>query len=273
MPLNLYTIPSNLPVRELADKINSNNSLIKDAIDDLTSVIKIDTNTIKLTNFNTITDGGLEAKYAIFTAATGIAMSFIPSGGSVAVVTINVDGTITAVALSLSGNAAIGGNLVVAGSSTLENVTINGNVNFGPNAKIASKYASINVLNANTGSGGTAVDVSKADTIFLNYDNSGSALTNSGVLKIDLTTIQTGQIVRLYCIRTNSAGNSIYNGTTGNEIFAKIDVASGIISVTSGAVAFAPPVGGTAYMICQKVDIGGGNLRLLVLEHSDITGL
>lgn len=275
MAITLTTINVNDPVANGPATINGNFSTIKQHIDDIENLLNPANGKLQLTSQTTIANNSIECAAITLTAATGNVLVVSPNGGT-ATVTLTATG-----ALSLLNVVATGTG---ADKSSFGDADFTGAVNFNSdtkakgklllndaNTQIANKYRVAVLADTNMGSGATApLDISKDQLVYLDYDNSGNPLAGSGQLKLDTTNLLDGQILKLHCYRDNASGMALYNGTTGNEVFAFIDPnGTGYTSIAAASCPeFAPSSSpnNQSWLVVQWTNIGSGTFRLVVLD-------
>ncbi len=273
--ITLTTININDPVNDGPSQLNGNFNTIKSHIDDLEALLDAGTNKLRLTSLTTIADDSIEAAAITLTGNTGNVFILNPAGGGV-IASLSSTGDLTVrkiVAAGTGSNKSEFGDIDVAGESGFTGgMTVKGKLFLNQaNTQVVRKSRVLALTDANMGSGATtAVDISKDDILHLDYDNSGNALGDNAEIKLDLTSMEIGQVVRMHCYRINATGMRFYNGTGGAEVFAYIDPnAGGYTSIAaSSKPEFAPSStpNNQSWIEVQLVDIGGGNLRLVVLD-------
>lgn len=279
--ITLATINANDPISDGPNTLNSNFSAIKQHIDDLENLLNPTNNTLKLTNLATIPNDSIESASITLTQTSGNVLVVAPNGGT-ATLTITFDGKISGTNVTLTGTGA--------DKSVIEDLDINGDLNIngdavvdalinfsGANARVAWKTRMITLVDANMGSGATVlIDVSKDAITHLDYYNGGVALAGNSELKLDTTNFIEGQIFEFHCARINSGGMRFYNGTLSNEIFAYLEPnGAGYTSVAAGTKPeFTPSTtpNNQSYGRFQWTNIGGGNMRLVLLNQLNMTG-
>lgn len=259
--------------------LNQNFETIKTHIDDLENLLNPVNNSMKLTNLTTIPANSIEAATMVMTGNSGLVMTVSPNGGP-AVASLDSAGVMTVLKLLATGAGA--GN-----KSVLQDLQVQGTADFdatvnhlalvslmGPNSRTASKYRTIALVNANMGAAATTpIDISKDNVVFLDY----SAVSVTDGINFDLSTVVDGQEFFLVLLRNAASGTSaLYNGTSGNEIYAYVDPATGFVTVSSAVqpqFTPSPSPNELSYVRLKYMNIGGGNFRLVVLESKQTSGL
>jgi hypothetical protein len=285
MAITITNLDPNSPISQGPATINQNFATVKTAVDALQALLNAANNTMKLTNLTTIPANSAEMSSLTLTAASGTAISLNPSGGS-ATFSLTFDGKISGLNITLTGTGvdkSVIADLDVNGAvafGTASTVNANGKFLFrGTNSQLAFKYLKVDIVDANTGASATnPIDVSKEYTLMFNYDNSATPLANAGVVKLDTTNVEDGQILRIHCIGTNASGMKLYNGASlGNEIFAYIDPASNTFTSISHLVepTFSPTASpnNQSFLEVQWINIGGGNFRFVILDSKNMTNV
>ncbi len=277
MAITLVTIDPNNPISDGPTEINSNFTAVKSHIDDLEALLAPATNTLKLTNTTTIPNNSIESATITLSATSGNAFVVAPGGGS-STFSVTFDGIATGfkfVATGTgSGNASLFQFATFAGDVTFSGAAaFAGVVDFtAAGTVIKNKVTTFTITDANCGSGATnKVDVSKEQLVLLDYNNSGGALAGNADVNLDLTSLVEGSVIEIHCLRKNSSGNQkLYNGTSGNEIFAYIDPnGSGITTISNTSLPtfdVQPSPDNKCYIRCRFTNIGGGTFRLLVID-------
>lgn len=259
---------------------NANMVAIKQHIDDLEFILTFTSKTLKLTNFTTPANGGIEAATLTLTAVTGNAFTIAPNGGS-ATYNLTSMGEQTLIKLIATGTGIsasefidlnVTGNLNITGDTV-----INGFIDFNqPNTQTTEKYEMVDVIDSMTGaSASNPLNITKSHIIYLNCHNSGSTLANGGEIKLDTSGLKDGQIIKFYLIRSNAGTQKLFNGSTGAEVFARMTPTVGIVSITAAnKPTFAPQSNpdDRSYLICQWIDTGNG-YRLLILDSENIQNI
>ncbi len=276
---------SSITLADLVDNFpslfNTNMSTIKTHIDDLENILISASKTLKLTNLTSVPNGGIEAATLTLTATTGNVFAVSPNGGT-ATATLTSAGALSIVSITATGTGSakssiadldIVGILTVTGATTF-----NSKVLFtGANSQLAFKSRAVPVTNAMTGSGATnPLDISKDYIVYLDCNNSGSALANSSEIKLDTSLLVEGQIIKFHLLRQNVGSQKFFNGATGAEVFAYADPTTGFVSIAAGTKPeFTPSTSpnNQSYMWVQWTNIGGGNFRLVVLESKNVSNV
>ena len=262
--------------------LNQNFQSIEQHINDLEELVQTDSNTIKLTNKATIPNNSIEAASITLVVATGNALIISPDGAG-ATVTIDSVGEITARNIIVTGvdtEASQFGDATFNGDVIAGNVVVDGLLKMNEaNSRMARKYRSLAVTDANIGNAATSpVDVTTDDVLYLDYNNAGGALGGDADVKLDTSNLEDGQVIKITCLRTNTGGvQKLNNGTVGVEVFAYVDPnGSGFQTISSTTKpAFAPLASpdNQSWLEAQWTDIGGGNYRLVILDSKNVTGV
>jgi len=263
--------------------LNANFQSIEQHINDIEDIVQTDSSTIKLTNKATIPNNSIESDAITLVIATGDALIVSPDGGG-AVASITAEGEITGRNIIVTGVGAEGssfGDATFTGAVAAEGeVSIDGLLKLNnPNSRVARKYRSFAISDANIGLAATnPIDISVDDTLYLNYDNGGGALGGDADVNLDTSLLEDGQVIKLICLRVNVGGaQRLNNGGVGTEVFAYIDANGVGFQTISSAVkpAFEPAASpdNQSWLIAQWTDIGGGNYRLVVLESKNVSGV
>lgn len=255
----------------------SNNAALVAKFNEVDTVLNSSTKTLSLTTFLSLTSGQGEMSMISLTGTGGV-LSVNP-GGTGSVANINSDGTFTAVKFVASstdelqkstfGYADFSQDVTISGAASLD-----GKVAMGDGVSYAE--TTIDVADANCGAGATnKVDLSSYRYVFLNYNNSGSALSDNAELNIDTANMVAGQVITLVLLGANSSGQKLYNGTSGSEIFAYADSQSaGFVSVADSVKPeFTSGANTRSSATFMWKDIGGGNMRFVVINEENTTGL
>jgi len=261
---------------------NQNCVVLENSINALNDLIATNSKTVSLTaRIPSKQNGSAEMSALYLTAEAGIVFSVNPNGGN-AVAALDVSGILSLVKVAASGtgdNKSTFADANFSGAVGIDGgLTVNSHLNMlGSNSKSSWKYRSVTVTSSMTGAGATnPLDISKDYIIHLDYNNSGAALPNNSEIKLDTSGLSEGQIVKFYCLRENSGGQRIFNGTTGAEVFAYINPSSGMVSISAATKpTFSPAAApdGLTYMVCQWTNIGGNQFRLLVIESKNVTNV
>lgn len=263
--------------------INQNFQSIETHINAIEDVLQTDSSTLKLTNKATIPNNSIESDSITLVIAAGNALVVSPDGGS-SVASISAEGQITVrnvIATGVDAETSSFGDAIFTGDITAEGgVAIDGLLDLSQeNSRVARKYRTLSVTDANIGTSATSpVDVTNDDILYLDYYNSGGALGGDADVRLDTSGLADGQILKIICLRTNTGGvQRLNNGAVGTEIFAYIDPnGSGFTTVSSATKpAFAPNASpdNQSWMLAQWTDIGGGNYRLVVLDSVNVSGI
>jgi len=259
--------------------LNQNFDTIKTHIDDLENLLSPVNNSLRLTSIATIPANSIEAATLTLTGVTGLVLTVAPNAGPPSA-TLDSAGVMTVFKLLATGPGA-------ANKSVLQQLQVQGLADFdaqanfldlvnmtGPNSRQATKYRTLALVNGNMGGSATnPVDISKDNVIFLDY----SAVSVTAGINLNLAGVVDGQEF-LFILLKNAAGgtNALYNGTTGNEIFAYVDPATGFVTVSSlvePQFTPAPAPNELSFMRVKYMNIGGGNFRLVVLEAKQTVGV
>lgn len=259
--------------------LNQNFDTIKTHIDDLEDLLSPVNKSLRLTSLATIPANSIEAATMTLTGISGLVLAIAPNAGP-AVASLDSVGVMTVLKLIATGPGA-------ANKSVLQQLEVQGQgdfdavVNFldlvnltSPNARQATKYRVLALVNGNMGNAASnPVDISKDNIIFLDY----SAVSLTSGLNLNLSGVADGQEFTFILHRNAASGtNALYNGTTGNEIFAYLDPASGFVTVSSlvePQFTPAPSPNQLSFMKVKYMNIGGGNFRLVVLDHKQTAGV
>jgi len=283
MALTITLIDPNDPVSSGPSVINQNLTAIKAVIDSIQGVLNDTDKTLKLTTLTTVAAGSMEASAAVFTKGSGDVLMVNPSAGGV-VWKVDSNGVSTGLKFVATGTG-VSDISTFKKSQFDDDMTVNGDITVngklkltGTDAILVQKYGTFTIVDANTGaSASTPLDISKAQIVHLNCNNSGSSLANSGAIKLDTSNFTEGQIWEIHLLRKNTGGQKFYNGTSGNEIFAFIDAnGSGYTTISSSTMpTFAPSTSpdNQSWMKCQWCNIGGGVYRMVVLDSVNVTGV
>ena len=254
---------------------NGQASNLENHINALEALVQPATSKLKLTNVASISANSIEAAGATFTGSTGNIVSVSPGGGS-SVFVVDVNGATTVQKVTATGtgisNKSVLKTVDIDEDAVLKGTTsFQGVVDFShADVKKIDKLSIISIVDANVGSGAaTPVDLADKSIVLFDYDNSSSALTGSADVNLGTGNLTEGQEITIYCLRTNATGQKLYNGTSGNEIFARIDPAAGLTSIPhSNQPSFAPTTSPNtlSFLKVRWTDIGGGEMRLLVLD-------
>lgn len=280
------SIPTITPINELDDvslypsQANANFDNIRQSFISINNLLATTNNTLKLTNFSTLPQNSIEAATAVLTAATGTVFTVSPSGGASTLV-IDALGNVTANKFIANGSGDIEKS-VLNTVDVLEVLTALGDVEInsvlrlnGTDSKVVKKQRTITVADANLGGSATSlIDISNDDLIFLDFGN--TTLTDG--INFDLSNIEVGQEFEMVCLVNSPTGvNALYNGGSGTERFAILDpLGSGFQTIASAVQpAFVPGASpdGLSRLRVRFMDIGGGNLRLVVLEQKLVNGV
>jgi hypothetical protein len=276
MAITLNSLDPNSPISQGPSTINGNFELVKQHIDDIESILDINANIINLTNFVVPADSIGSSSVVLF-ANYGFALSVKPNNG-VAVATIDVTGIYTGLKFvatgtsttdkSTFGYADFSGDVIMGSKISINELDLLQN-----NSIIKKKLTTKTITDANCGASATnPISLAGEIIVLLDYYNGGSALNNVDV-KIDITTLKEGQIVKFIMGRSNSAGMKLNNGSVNNEIFARIDTTLGMQSISSTVQpTFSPQASpdSLSYLEVRWTNIGGGAMRLLVLDSKNI---
>lgn len=279
--ITITLIDPNNPMSNGPAEINANLTAIKSHIDDLENLLNPATGSMKLTNLATIPANSVESATITLTATVGNVLVVSP-GGIGSTLTITFDGVVTGKKYVANGSILADRSVFtfieVQNDATFAGTTLfNGVVDLtGANSVVKNKTTVKTITDANCGgSATTKVDISKDQIVFLDYNNSGGALAGNGDVNFDLANLVEGQIVEIHCTRKNVSGNmKLYNGTSGNEIFAYVDPnAAGITTIsytTLPAFDVQPSPANKCYLRCQWYNIGAGVFRLLVIDSKGV---
>jgi hypothetical protein len=284
MALTIQLIDPNNPVSQGPSVINQNLTAIKAEMDSIESFLNPSSSTLKLTNLTTgLPVGGAEVATIVVTKNSGDVISVSPAGGALTF-KVATDGTTTGLKFVASGTG--GGDISTFYKATFADVvtvnakaTINGALDLmSTNSIVLAKYTQVTIANANTGASAVSpVDFSKAQLVYMDCYNTGSALSNSGQIKLDTTNMTNGQVIEVHLSRKNTGGQSFYNGTTGNEIFCYMNTnGSGITTISASTVpTFTPQAGpdSQSWIRLQWFNTGGSNYKFLVLDSHNVTGV
>lgn len=259
--------------------LNANFAAIQAIINQFENKLIIATNTLKLTNLTSIPNDSIEAATITLTKTTGDVIVVAPGGGA-AVYKVDSAGAVTALkitAVGVGADKSTLGELDVLGLIALkEKVTVEKVLDLrSANTIVTSKITQVAILNANIGGAASnPLDISKDNRTLINADNGGAALTGSKDIKIDTTTLQEGQEVYLRLLKDN-VGNGVkfYNGTSGNEVFAKIDPTSlsGFVNITFSVLPeFDSATNNECWLLAKWMQISVGVFRLVVLEYKNV---
>lgn len=259
--------------------LNQNFETIKTHIDDLENLLSPVSNSLRLTSLATIPANSIEAATLTLTGISGFVLTVAPNAGP-AVASLDSAGVMTAFKFIATGpgpaNRSVLQNLEVQGQGDFNTL-----VNFldlvnltGPNSRQATKYRTLSLVNGNMGnSASNPVDISKDNVLFLDY----SAVSVTAGINLNLSGVVDGQEFLFILLRSAASGTSaLYNGTTGNEIFAYIDPTAGFVTVSSlvePQFVPAPSPDQLSFMRVKYMNIGGGNFRLVVLDHKRTAGV
>lgn len=279
--MTLTPIASTLEVRELPSILNANFSLIETNINLLLNKLDTANSSLKLvSSLASVPQGGVGASNLILIGNTGIISKIIKISGITQTVTYScdVDGNITSNDITSSGDITVAGFVEVTGIiNAFGGIKLVGILDI-TEGVVKNKYESINVVSANTGaSAANPIDPAGSQIVFLNYDNSGNALGNAGAVKLVTANLTEGQIIEFHCTGTNVSGQSFYNGTSGNEIFAYTNPGGpGFTSISNTVKPSFNP--GSApdtksWMRVMWMDIGSGVFRLVVLDSKNVDGV
>lgn len=255
----------------------SNNAALIAKFNEVDTALNASTKTLSLTSFLTLTSGQSEVSMMNLTGS-GSVLSINPSGtGSVA--NISSDGTFTAVkfvasstdeaSASTFGYAEFANDVTITGE-----LALSGNANLG--AGVVYSETTIDVADANCGVSATnKVDLAAYRYAFLNYNNSGTALSDNAELYLDVANFVAGQVITLILLGANTSGQKLYNGTSGSELFAHADSQSaGFVSVANSVKPeFTSSANTRSSMTLMWKDIGGGNMRFVAVDEENTTGL
>lgn len=274
--------PDNDIIADGPATLNANFQSIEQHINNLEDIVQTDTKTIKLTNKATIPNNSIEADSLTLVLATGNAFIINPDGGG-ATISMNSEGQISGrniVVTGVGAEASAFGDAIFSGAITAGNTTIDGLLKLNEaNSRMARKYRTLSVTDANIGNAATSpVDVTMDDILYLDYNNGAAPLGGDADIKLDTSNLEDGQIIKLTCLRTNSGGaQRLNNGAVGTEVFAYIDPnGSGFQTISSATKpAFEPQSSpdNQSWMELQWTDIGGGNYRLVVLDSKNVSGV
>lgn len=250
---------------------------VENHINSIEALVQTATNKLKLTDVASISANSIEAAGITLTSASGNLISGSPSGGA-AVFTVDVNGAATAKKVTVTGtgasNKSVFKTIDIDEDATLKGTTtFQGIVNLShADVKVIDKLSTVSIVDNNIGSGASSpVDLSDKSIILFDYDNSSTALTGSADVNLDTSNFTEGQEIIIYCARTNATGQKLYNGTSGNEVFARIDPTAGMASITYTSLpSFAPTTSPNtlSYLKLRWTDIGSGTMRLLVLDYN-----
>jgi hypothetical protein len=285
MSLTLTRIDATQSINLAPNILNNNYTLIENQVNGLLGKLSVSGNTIKLTNLGSISSGDIEAGAVLLTKTTGNLIALTPNGGST-VMRVDENGDIygnkfTAAGDSLSDATVIKyldvtEQLRITSVSDISELSLDGRLKLNSsNSSLLVKAQTFAISNDNCGSGAsTPLDLSKTITAFLDYDNSGSALSSNAEVNIDLSTVEVDQRIRLVLAQDNATGMNLYNGTNGSEIFAVVDPDNGGIQSlpNTDIPGFAgnSDVLNPAYMLVHCVLVGGSK-RLLILESNGVS--
>lgn len=279
--MNLANITQLIEVKDLPGILNSNFTLVQDAINGILGKLDTTNNSLKLVDaIPSLPAGGVGASQLVLLNTTGIVQKIIKVSGITQTVTytVDVDGVITCSKITTASDVTVGGILQAAGQvRALAGAKITGVLDMTAGI-VKGKYERILLVGANTGaSAATPIDLANSQAVFFDYTNSGSALGNAGAVKLLTTNLTDGQEFEIYCAGTNTSGMALYNGTSGNEIFAFINPAAGGFTSISNTVlpTFAPSTSpnNQSYMRCKWMNIGSNVFRMVILETKNMTNV
>lgn len=267
--------------------INANFTAIETAINDYQAFIDPVTKKVALVSGVTIPNASVAASTLVAAATSGIVISSNPNGAGVTF-SVTFDGKISGVNVTLSGTGA--SKSTIAEAAFTGAVSHAGKVTFTNDldllaATMLTKASVIAITTVNIGpSAATKVNLSTQTWALFDCNNSNTALVtspNEPLIEIDTTTLKEGQVIRmqLYKGNTNYLGNIVkfYNGGSGTEVFAKIVTSGG----TQGFVSYANTVypqfntgaGNDCWMNVRWSNIGGGTMRLVVIDYKNMLNL
>lgn len=271
---NLQNYVPTTDISELPTIQTANNQAIIQSFADINDILKTSNNLLKLTNFIASPPAGSAEVASIFTTAnTGIVFSVSPDGAA-AVATISALGDAIFNALTVGGQTnledlAVAGEAVFAGG-----VTFSDAVNFS-GSKVSKSTLRVALSDGNIGSGASSpVDISGAETIFLNY----AGVTIAGGVNIDLTTLVANQEFNIILLQGSPSGEqALFNGGVGTERFAVLEpTGSGFLSVSSASLIEFSSLASPDNISSLKVkwmDIGAGNFRFVILDAKNISNI
>ena len=275
MSINITRLSTSDNINAFVAFWNATATNIENHVNALEALVQPATSKLKLTNVASISANSIEAAGATFTGATGNLISVSPGGGA-SVFVVDVNGATTVQKVTATG-AGVSNKSVLKTVDIDEDAVLKGTTSFQgvvdfshANVKKIDKLSTVSIVDANIGSGAaTPVDLADKSIVLFDYDNSSSALTGSADVNLDTGNLTEGQELTIYCLRTNATGQKLYNGTSGNEIFAKIDPTAGLASIAhTSQPSFAPTTSPNtlSFLRVRWTDIGSGTMRLLVLD-------
>lgn len=283
--MNLENISSLLQVRQLPTVLNANFELIQTTINDMLDKFDLNNSSLKLVeSVSSVPAGGIAISSLTVVGSTGNLINLIKQNGSsqTTVYTVDANGALIATKFNISGTdeSGIAGPLRTASTVFADGgIEVNGVLDLSKvNSVIKRKYRRLNVVDANTGgSAAVPIDLSKDQRVFIDYKNGGNDLANAGALKLATQNMVDGQELELYCLGDNGAGMKLWNGTSGNELFAFINPASGAFTSISYLTlpTFAPSTSPNtqSYMRCMWMNIGSNVFRFVILESARVSGV
>lgn len=279
--MNLTPVTSLIEVKDLPALLNSNYTLIQNAVNGILSKLDTSNNSLNLVDaIASLPAGGLGSSQLVLLNSAGIVQKIIKISGITQTITytVDVDGNIASNKLTTASDVTVGGILQSAGQvRALAGAKVTGVLDM--TAGITKhKYEKVNIVSANTGAAAASqIDLANSTKVFFDYTNSGSALGNAGAVKLLTTNLTDGQELEIYCAGTNASGMAFYNGTSGNEIFAYVNpAAGGFTSVGNTTLpTFAPSTSpnNQSYIRCMWGNIGSNVFRLIILESKNMTGV
>lgn len=260
--------------------LNGNFTVFEEHINAIEELLNPTNKVINLTNKTTLPNGGIEGSAVVATATSGNLFVGSPNGGAL-VFYVTYEGDITGRKTVLSGTGDNKSTIAEAVINTLSvgSLTLTGVVDLtGASTVVKQKYGSVQLTDSNIGAAASSpVDISKGNNLFFNYYNGGVALTGVADVKLDLANMVEGQVVRIHCLGSNASGMRIFNGTTNNEIFARINPSTGgfqsIAAASKPTFSVSTAPNDQAWLVCQWVNIGGGTFRLLILDSKNISNI
>lgn len=266
---------------------NSNFTIIETAFNDLYTFIDATTKKLQLVGGVTIPNNSLAASVVVVAATSGIVISSNP-GGTGVTFSVTFDGKLSGVNVTLSGTGASKSTIADAAFTGL--VTFTQKATFSADvdmlaATLLSKATVIPITTANIGAAAaTPVDLSIETWALFDCNNSATALAltpNQPAIKIDTTTLKEGQVIKmqLYKGNTNYLGNIVkfYNGTSGNEVFAKVLTnggSQGFVSIANATLpTFDTASGDECWVLVRWTNIGSGVYRLVIMASKNMTNV
>jgi len=278
MSITLTRINSAEAIKSAPDLFNQNYDILENTINNQLSLLSITDNKLKLTNFLSIPSNSIEAATIAITGQSGNVISVSPAGAG-NILTIDNLGNLTAKSLIANGTGntdkSVFNTVDVLEILNVNEIVLAGNLNLsGTNTKVIKKLDTIDLTDANFGaSAPNPLDIQYNSTILLNY----SAVTSTDGLNLDTSNITEGQEFELHCLTTSTSGNQkLYNGTSGDEIFAYINPTGTGITIISNTVSpeFVPTAVDTkSYLKIRWTNIGGGIFKFLVIDSKNVTGV